>query len=197
MRLWAMKKLFILFWQYIERHFPNAALRYIHASLAILILFQIINSNLVHVSSLGSVKGGDIGEFGLWLHIISGILATLLTLVLCAFLLKTKSVKDFYPYLWGDFQQIKADGQQLLKRIWPDSHPRGMANVVQGLGVLALLGTEITAIIWLILWYQHWPLADTFRELHKFCTGWVEAYIIVHGSLALLRFVYEWRLGRR
>ena len=192
-----MKKIFILFWRYIRRHFPNIALRYIHASLAILILFQILNSNLVHVSASGLVKDGGIGEFGLWVHGIFGIVASVLTILLCVFLLRSKSLKDFYPYLWGDFQQIKDDGQQLLRGVWPESNPRGMANVVQGLGVIALIGTEITAIIWLILWYQHWPLANTFREIHKFCTGWVEAYIIVHGSLALLRFVYEWKLGRK
>ncbi len=192
-----MKNLIILFLQYIQRHFPNITLRYIHASLAVLIVFQIINSNFVHVSALGLIKGGESGQLGLWMHGIFGVIASILTIVFCLILLRTKSVRDFYPYLWGDFQQIKADGRQLFDRIWPESNPKGMANVVQGFGLLALIVCEVTAMIWLILWYLHWPFANEFRELHQFCTGWVEVYLIVHGTLALLRFFYEWRLGNR
>ncbi|WP_170915260.1 hypothetical protein [Enterovibrio nigricans] len=69
--------------------------------------------------------------------------------------------------------------------------------MVQGLGLLALIGTELTAIIWLILWRNHWVFANDFRELHKFCTGFVEAYVLVHGSLAILRFLYEWKWLKR
>lgn len=161
--------------------------------LALIIIFQIINSNLVHVTASGMVKDGEIGTLSLWIHIALGVVATILTIVLCVLVFKKRGIVSFYPYLFGDFSQLKADFNQLKKGIWPESDPKGMANVVQGLGLLALIGTELTAIIWLILWRNHWEFANNFRELHKFCTGFVEAYILVHGSLAVLRFFYEWK----
>ncbi len=165
--------------------------------LALLIIFQIINSNLVHVSATGMVKDGEIGTLGLWVHIVLGILAKILTLLLYVLVFKKRGVKSFYPYLFGDFSQLKADFDQLRKGIWPESTPKGTANVVQGLGLLALIGTELTAIIWLILWRNHWVFANDYRELYKFCTGFVEVYVLVHGSLAIFRFLYEWKWLKR
>ena len=191
-----MKSLFSVFWQYMCRHLPATALRHIHTTLAVLVILQIINSNLLFFSHQGMPDSGWIATTFLWFHIVCGILTTLLTIVLIVYIARKQSFRRFYPYLWGENQAVLADLKTLYRFSLPDDRPQGLANIVQGLGIVALIGIEVTALLWLVLWQQHSLYANDIRVLHKTLTGFIEVYLVAHGGMALLHCWLERKLTR-
>jgi cytochrome b561 len=95
------------FWRYITHYFPNVGLRHLHTTLAGLIILQILNSNLVHMTHAGAVKVGMSNTIFLWLHIILGSLTVLATIGMIIFMLTKQSFRQFFPYLFGDNAVLK------------------------------------------------------------------------------------------
>lgn len=182
-------KLIAAFTSYIDNYFPVLEIRYLHAWLAILIIWQIINSNFIHMTHLGAVKSGSL--FFLWLHIFFGIATIIFTLCIMRYMLFKQSFKQFFPYLYGDNHVIKDDINQLRHGRFPPPQPQGIANIVQGLGVGALVLIEIAAIVWLVLWLNDSSYANDAREIHKTLTGLIETYLIAHAGMAVLHFYLE------
>lgn len=100
-----------------------------------------------------------------------------------------RGFRYFYPYLWGDFKQIKEDINSLLAKKLPDSSPKGLAATVQGLGLGALSIVILSGIAWFILWLQQSPLALEARSIHKSLTILIEIYIYGHGGLGIIHFI--------
>lgn len=179
------------FWRYITHYFPNVGLRHLHTTLAGLIILQILNSNLVHMTHAGAVKVGVSNTIFLWLHIILGSLTVLATIGMIIFMLTKQSFKQFFPYLFGDNAVLKDDIKQIMKGKLPEPREKGLGNIIQGLGIGALILIETAALVWLVLWLNHSPYANEAREIHKSLTGLIEAYLIGHGGMALLHFFVE------
>ncbi|PSV45934.1 cytochrome b/b6 domain-containing protein [Photobacterium sp. GB-36] len=181
------------FWRYIKHYFPNTGLRHIHTSLAALVILQILNSNLVHMTHAGEIESGVFSTLFLWVHIILGILTVVVTLAMISYMLVKQSFRQFFPYLFGDNAVLFDDLRQLHHGKLPEPREKGLGNIIQGLGIGALILIEAAALIWLALWLSHSPYANDVREIHKSLTGLIEAYLIGHGGMALLHFFIERR----
>ncbi|KJF92360.1 cytochrome b/b6 domain-containing protein [Photobacterium angustum] len=179
------------FWRYIKHYFPNTGLRHIHTSLVALVILQILNSNLMSMTHAGKIEGGVFSTLFLWVHIILGILTVVVTLAMISYMLVKQSFRQFFPYLFGDNAVLFDDLKQLRHGKLPEPREKGLGNIIQGLGIGALILIETAALLWLALWLSHSPYANDAREIHKSLTGLIEAYLIGHGGMALLHFIIE------
>lgn len=182
-------KLISAFISYIHDCFPKIEIRYIHVLLALLVIWQLINSNFIHMTASGEVKSGS--SIFLWLHIIFGIATVIATIGIIRYLLLKQSFKQFFPYLYGDNITLKKDLKQLRHAQLPAAQKKGIANIVQGLGLCALVLIEIAALTWLVLWLSDSSDANDARKIHKSLTDLIEIYLIAHAGMAILHFYLE------
>ncbi|HGO4211777.1 TPA: cytochrome b/b6 domain-containing protein [Klebsiella pneumoniae] len=166
--------------------------RNLHVAIALLVVFQIINSNGIQNAAFSFIDAWQLKYFFNWLHIFSGFTLLILSVMLVVLCFKNRGFKYFYPYLWGDFQQIKMDLLLLTKRELPDASAKGIAACVQGLGLGALLLVIISGITWFLLWRISSPFAVDILNLHKNLTSLIEIYIVAHGSMGVLHFILSY-----
>ena len=130
-----------------------------------------------------------------WYHILSGLLVVILSLLLAADSLTKRGFHYFFPYLWGDTEQLKKDIQASLRFKMVPPRPKGLATAVQGLGLGALLLVVLSGLIWFILWRNGSSFAGLALETHKNVTLLIELYLIGHGCMALLHF-FVWQRNK-
>lgn len=174
------------FWLYLgetQSHF----LRYIHATIAALIILQIIDSNFMHVHYLPE----RYLNIGTYFHISVGITITLVSFIFFYQVLSKRGPHYFFAYCFGDISQIKKDVLQLSNLKLPNAHPGGIAASIQGLGLLALFSVIVAGLAWLSAWTLHFSIAHTLQSLHKTLTGFIEVYIVGHGAMGLLHFILK------
>ncbi len=177
--------------QGIEELFANLphAEKALHALVLIWVLTQIISSNFMHVhadtiwSSVNQVAK---------LHVYGGLLLLPISLLFIYKVLKRRTIVDMYPWLSGNFSQIKADIQTLRQFTLPKTHPAGLAATVEGLGLLALLLALVTGTLWYIVASSS-GIAPTLLSIHKTSVGLIETYFYAHGAMALLHYIQWWR----
>ncbi len=174
------------FFAYMRQQLPIVPIRHTHGTLAILVIFQILNSNFIQMNAEGSKH-----SVFLWVHIISGCLAILMTIMLITLMLTKQHFYQFYPYLFKDNLVWLSDIKSLFKFKMPEPKEKGLANVIQGLGIGALILIESVALTWLFLWQTDSIYANDAKNLHKLLTGLIEAYLIGHGGMALLHFWFK------
>lgn len=180
--------IFKTMWQFFGIY-QTKAVRINHIMIVVLVISQIIISNGMSVTADGSF-GTNYQAFFTWLHIAIGCLLLLLLISLIMICFQQKGFFNYYPYLLGDFKQIKHDLVQLSRLQLPDSNPRGVAAVVQGAGLAALSIVMLSGILWFILWLCHNDLlAYQFEQYHKILTGLIEIYVVGHGGMAVLHFI--------
>jgi cytochrome b561 len=168
------------------RERQTAPIRYLHITIIILVLSQIVVSNFMDFNDAGEISTDGIEFYATWLHIITGLFIIPLGLFLTGAVLIQHGFSNFFPYLGGDLSQVKADIAQLMKRELPEALPNGLAAVVQGLGLAALLLVLSSGLIWFLSWNAHLPWADAIKEVHEFSTGFLLAYIVGHGAMGAL-----------
>ena len=117
------------------------------------------------------------------------------SLLLAADSLTKRGFHYFFPYLWGDTEQLKKDIQASLRFKMVPPRPKGLATVVQGLGLGALLLVVLSGLIWFILWRNGSSFAGLALETHKNVTLLIELYLIGHGCMALLHF-FVWQRNK-
>jgi len=166
-------------------------LRYLHGIIAVLVLSQIITS----IGIFFTPSDGLYGTFTL-MHISTGLLLLVLSFVLVIYCFKYRGLQHYYPYIWGDFSQIRQDIRILLARELPEASPRGLATSVQGLGLGALVLVVLSGFFWFMLWVIDSSFAPVVREWHKGLTGLIEVYLVGHGVMGLLHFSC-WYLKQR
>lgn len=176
-----------LLWKFMG-FFQRPSIRILHALLTILIIV-----NLLLGYNLCSIK--DSASFCsslLWVHISVGITITLLTILFIPLCLFYKGLKHFYPYLWGKPTQLMKDIKASLsfKLIPPTSG--GLAAVVQGLGLGALLLTILAGIIWFIGWQTSGSYAHFFKDIHEVGATLLGIYLLGHGTMAFIHF-FVWQ----
>jgi len=185
-----MKILHFIKLYFAERYSP--LVRFLHYSLLIFVLGQIVLSNFMGFDD-GEIRRNFITFYGTWSHIITGIVLMPLALVFTAIELKKHGILYFYPYLSGDFSQLSADLNKLMSFKLPETSPKGIAAIIQGLGMAILLSVILSGLIWYLLWSNHAPGIHFMKEIHELLTGLVEAYIIGHGSMGALHLLLSYR----
>lgn len=172
-----------LLWRFLG-FFQKPFLRALHATVAVLILFQLFGG--LGVSP--HVYGLPFGEsFVLWGHGLSGLLILTLSIVLVVVCFATNGLFHYFPYAFGDFSQIRRDLADTLHFRLVAPRAAGLANAVQGLGMCALLLTALSGASWLFFrWlglFEGWLLG-----VHSFAATLLALYFIGHGGMALLHF---------
>ena len=161
------------FWRFLG-FFQPPALRLLHACVVSLVALQV----LTRLAGLSMT------------HAILGLVLCMLGLGLIALALGTRGLRHYYPYLWGDMGQITKDvaairGGKLI--IAP--RPKGLACVVQGLGMGALAMSQISGL-WLFRSWQMGEISHTAANLHGLFVLLLLAYALGHGGMALGHFFF-------
>ena len=87
--------------------FQKPYLRFLHAIIAVLVILQILSSFAMHMLSSGQINPALSSWLASWYHILSGLLVVILSLLLAADSLTKRGFHYFFPYLWGDTEQLK------------------------------------------------------------------------------------------
>ena len=171
-----------LLWQFLG-FFQKPYLRFLHAIIAVLVILQILSSFAMHMLSSGQINPALSSWLASWYHILA------------ADSLTKRGFHYFFPYLWGDTEQLKKDIQASLRFKMVPPRPKGLATAVQGLGLGALLLVVLSGLIWFILWRNGSSFAGLALETHKNVTLLIELYLIGHGCMALLHF-FVWQRNK-
>ena len=175
------------FWQYLGQHLAPPV-RVVHIWVLLLVVTQIVISNWMHVPQEAASAMHGANAWFSWMHIGLGLLLLCLTTRLAAVCFRSRGLKYYYPYLWGDFTQLRQDICTLRQRQLPGATAQGLAACVQGLGLGAMALVTLSGGTWLLLWISGQALAPDVRALHQALTGLVEAYLCGHGGMGLLHF---------
>jgi len=162
-----------------------------HIVVLLLVLTQIILSNFVDFNDNGAISSNVIKFYGTWSHIVTGLLLAPLAVIFILIEFKKYGLKHFYPYLSGDNQQLKADFAQLKQRKLPEPESKGIAAIVQGLGLAALVLVLLSGTIWFYAWTTGASWAEDMQEIHGLLTGLVITYFFAHGLMGLWHIFYS------
>lgn len=167
--------------------------RYLHYLIFILVLAQILISNFMKITDDGQIGNGTGAYYATWIHIGIGLSLLGLAITFTIVELRKHGSPYFYPYLFRDFSQLKSDLYKLRILELPETSPGGLAAIIQGLGLGALLLVTSSGAIWLLLWSFNSALATDAKGIHQLLTGLIEAYVIGHGGIGLLHMVIAYR----
>lgn len=167
--------------------------RYLHYSILLLVLLQIVLSNFIEINDKGEIGQNTIEHYSTWAHISVGLLLVILALAFAMVELSKHGFSYFYPYLSGDITQLASDLRKLKSLKIPEASPKGLAAVVQGLGIGALLLVASSGATWFILWSYNYALASDAKEFHELLTGLIEAYVVGHGGMGLLHIYIAYK----
>lgn len=173
------------------------SVRYLHYSILLLVLLQIILSNFIKINNDGVIGLNAIEYYSTWAHISIGLLLVLLSIVFVVVELSKHGFSYFYPYLSGDLSQLKSDLSQLKSLKLPDASPKGLAATIQGLGLGAILLVVLSGTIWFVMWSYELAFANDVKEIHKSLTGLIEAYIIGHGGMGLMHIFIDFKKRKK
>ncbi|ABV38393.1 conserved hypothetical protein [Shewanella sediminis HAW-EB3] len=100
--------------------------------------------------------------------------------------------RQYFPWLKGDFSQLKKDISGLFKGKLPIAGGSGLFSWIEGLGMLVFVGVGFTGVIWYFL--QGTPDALLWRGYHimlaKSFIGFIVLHIVLAG-LHLLDFIRD------
>ncbi|EMN1294174.1 cytochrome b/b6 domain-containing protein [Citrobacter freundii] len=178
-------------------HRDTPFFRVLHIIVAVLILLQIISSNLTESDALSDYT---LTGFVTWFHIVSGLSLIALGVVMLVWMSTQRGFRYYFAWLTLNFRGVIEDIKMLMSFRLPEAHAGGIAALVQGLGVLALLGVALCGGFWFAL--NTIPgaspvLTETILHLHKFLTVFIETYFWVHGAMGLLHIFLTIRSQRK
>lgn len=160
--------------------------RHLHYLVLFLVLLQIVLSNFMELQDDGAIGQDVLGFYGTWAHISVGLSLVVLGLVFAAVELSKHGFSYFFPYLSGDFTQLIADLGRLRSLQLPEVSPGGLAAIIQGLGLGALLLVALSGATWFGFWWNGSALAGDVVEIHELLTGLIEAYMVGHGGMGII-----------
>jgi hypothetical protein len=153
---------------------------------AVLVLLQIVNSNLTESEAL---SGFSLTGIVTWFHVISGLALIVLGIIMLGWMLKQRGFRYYFAWLALDFKGVIEDVKVLFSFRLPEAHAGGIAALIQGLGVVALLGVALCGGLWFALNSFYGPssaLAESVLHFHKFLTVFIETYFWAHGAMGLI-----------
>jgi len=183
-------------WEYLWDGQPFSV-RFLHLVILCLVLNQILVSNFMGFANNNKISSKTLEHYCTWIHIVGGLTLIPLAAVFIVLELRVHGVKNFFPYLYGNFSQLKEDFQQLLQFKLPVPREYGVAAAVQGLGMGALILVLFSGSIWFFAWVNAAPWANTAKGIHKTLTGLVEIYVLGHGTMGVLHPFYELKKRER
>ena len=104
-----------MFWSYFREAQPPLV-RVVHMIALVLVLVQLLSSNLIRFDAAGHVSGSPFFFMGSWAHFSFGIVLVLAGFLFMFLEIARYGVRYFFPYLWKDFSQLKADLKTLCSR---------------------------------------------------------------------------------
>lgn len=122
-----------------------------------------------------------------YLHVYLGLVSTVLGLL---FLLRNTLQGKWHQYfgwLVGDWAQLKQDIAGLTKGKLPVAGGKGLFSVVEGIGMLLLVATGLTGVVWFV--YQGTPTAMEWRGYHLICAQAFIGFLMVHIVLAATHII--------
>ncbi len=177
-------------WKFIcERQPP--LVRILHITILCLVLSQIVVSNFMGFADNGEVSRKTIEHYGTWLHISTGLLLLPVALVFFFVELKQHGLKYFFPYFYGNFSQLNEDVKKLKQFKLPEPSASGIAAIVQGLGLGALILVIWSGLAWFVSWAYIATWSDSLKEIHEILTGLIEVYVVGHGGMGFLHLFFQ------
>jgi hypothetical protein len=183
-------------WTYFGQSQP-VFIRVMHLMVIFLVVSQLITSDFVDLDHARHLGDSISFDFGTWTHIMPGLALAVIATIFVLTELSHRGLKYFFPYLWGDLSQLKADMSALAGRKLPEALPGGLAAIIQGLGLGALTLTLLSGLTWFLLVQAGSGLAHAAIELHQTLTGLVVAYVIGHGGMGMLHIILWMRSTSR
>ncbi len=181
---------------FIKKYFTDKftpLIRNLHYLILFFVLYQILISNFIEVNDDGMIGQNIIEYYGTWSHIIIGLFLFVLAITFTIVELSKHGFAYFYPYLSGDISQLKSDINRLKSLEIPELAPKGLAAIIQGLGLGTLLLVVLSGAIWFLFWLNDSSLANDVKEIHELLTGLIEAYVIGHGGMGLLHMFVTYK----
>lgn len=178
-------------------HKDTPFFRMLHIIVATLILLQIISSNLTESEALRDVT---LTGAVTWFHVISGFALMVLGVVMLVWMLKQRGFRYYFAWSSLDFRGVVEDIKMLMTFRLPEAHAGGIAAMIQGLGVLALLAVALCGGLWFVLDTApgtSTALAEAVLHLHKFLTVFIKTYFWAHGAMGLLHIFLTFRSQKK
>ncbi|MDR2262547.1 MAG: cytochrome b/b6 domain-containing protein [Enterobacter asburiae] len=178
-------------------HQDTPFFRVLHIIVAVLVLLQIVNSNL---TDRGALNNFSLTGVVTWFHVISGLALIVLGIIMLGWMLKQRGFRYYFAWLALDFKGVIEDVRVLFSFRLPEAHAGGIAAIIQGLGVLALLGVALCGGLWFALNTLYGPssaLAESVLHFHKFLTVFIETYFWAHGAMGLIHIFLTVRSQRK
>lgn len=154
-----------------------------HLMLLLLTSYLIITSGWIMIgrSLRDSASFWDISH--VYLGLVTSVLAT-------SFFIRNVikgKWRQYFSWIIFDITQIKQDLIGLTRKRIPVAGGKGLFSLIEGLGLLLLLGTAITGVIWFVV--QGDASALTWRSHHQlFAKGFI-GFILIHVIFACLHLL--------
>lgn len=161
-------------------------IRLLHIVVLLAVISQIFVSNFIGFTDTGEIGGNALRFYGTWTHIITGMILFPIALIFAALVIREHGFRYFFPYLFGDFRQLKSDIDKLKKFELPDPEAGGLAAIVKGLGLAALFSALLSGLTWFLSWKYNARWSNDIKDIHAFLVGFVEVYVVGHGGMGLL-----------
>lgn len=117
------------------------------------------------------------------MHVYLGIVCALLGGLFLLKNIQQNKWRQYYPWLCGDVSQLKQDIVGLTRAKIPAAGGKGLFSVIEGIGLLLLLGTGLTGMGWYVC--QGSAIALDWRSYHQLFSQGFTGFVIVHLLLAL------------
>lgn len=120
-------------------------------------------------------------------HLVLGALALLLALAFLALAFRAGRWRLYFPWAAGHGAQVFRDVAGLLRGRLPRSEGGGLNTALQGLVLLAMLGTAVTGGGWFVA--QGTDAALAWREVHATFAHALGGLVIAHAVTALAHVI--------
>lgn len=164
-------------------HSSRQVLRGLRAHLHVLVVFCV---SLLLLTSPWVLMGRELKYNGnVWniLHVYLGLVCAVLGLFFLLKSIKKGKWRQYYPWICGDVSQLKQDIIGLMRAKIPAAGGKGLFSVIEGFGLLLLLGTGLTGVGWFVC--QGSPVALDWRSYHQVFAQGLTGFVIVHLLFAL------------
>ncbi|MCG8529246.1 MAG: hypothetical protein MI749_01130 [Desulfovibrionales bacterium] len=194
---------------YFKAHQPLKRIIFCHTYIMIAVTLQFFLAPLVAFEPNGDVSTTWYHFIGTWLHIINGLGLLGVTLFFGYEVLRRKGIPWLFPYLFNNFEAIKADLKQirsirfsitdiknaekgtrpfiiLEQMALPRPHPGGLGPAAQGIGMALQSLLVILGFFFLITWSENLDIAWMLGTMHKIIAIPFFLFYLAHGLMGLL-----------